>query len=917
MNGLFCPDTLRAAFRTARESDMPAREGIKELLTPNSPNSSAAAEAHSASMAMPEFARWERCLELLVEEFLTRKFELLKLNKARREKIEEFIRERAKIETTLENAVQSRLGSPEHEALQLFAHQVCVFHLLQVLLLKRWVDRDLVSAESLKLSGQTLNWQITSFLKKNSRNGMMQRHDWSFLKQNLFSWYSPTRETWERLRLLLEPANLAVETGDFPARLLRSLGSHTRLSLLGFTPSLIDSGALWRLLLEQKAFDLRLDSVDQLDIASETSGPVLLSGLRNGESLNSLRELARGKELHGAWAFTNSDFERYLSEMFILWECASEIPRINIHPRPLLKELSRDVVKATSFFGDGMRMPYQAHFGACFQDGEGDELEDVSYLLDQLKENGLLLISSDVFWPTDSDAAAERLRDAVLRKASLRLIVDLRQLTGNGGERIPKGVYLLEKCSSKELRDSNRPQILRARGHLQPQSAQATWGRVIESIRHETSPGEVSVKTFDGVRLESMAAAASQQELRSSPWITLSDPAFYEASGRLRRNPSKAFTIGTIMRWKDGMQIPSQRGLVFQEHSKNLLAGLPGESSIFAEDTPRYLLLPEASVVEQPAFFVAQVLSAPVQFWYRLELEQNIGKRQKQIERQSEQRLKLMPLIRLFEPGTLLPAPSALKAIESIDEVRHQLMSIFRQATLGMNEKSRLHQIVLSLEHSVRQSLEVCSDFSRHLFPELTIQRSNIPATLPDLSPKMALDIFRHLDHSPILQHPAIHQARLRQAHDFKVTNCSFEESAVGAMGELKIFHGIDAVIKLSGPSLLLKAAHEEVQRRLGRPWRETAARIAFPTDFMLVQTQLKEVIRSIERQLQATREQLAMLDQIFCCLLGLSPSFTDESVRIAMRRHLSPDDNRVNARFQKEQVFTPAGLEAPTVILQ
>lgn len=917
MNGLFCPDTLRAAFRTARESDMPAREGIKELLSPNAPASSAAADAPSAPMPEPEFDRWERCLELLVGEFLLRKFELLKLNKARRDKIEEFIRERAKVETTLENAVQSRLGCPEHEALQLFAHQVCVFHLLQVLLLKRWVDRDLVSADSLKLSGQTLNWQITSFLKKNCRNGVMQRHDWSFLKQNLFSWYSPTRETWERLRLLLEPANLAGESGDFPARLLRSLGSHTRLSLLGFNPSLIDSGALWSLLLEQKAFDLRLESMEQLDIASETSGPVLLSGLRNGESLNSLRELARGKELHGAWAFTDSDFERYLSEMFILWECASEIPRINIHGRPLLKELSRDVVKATSFFGDSTRVPYQAHFGACFQDGEGDELEDVPYLLDQLKENGLLLISSDVFWPTDTDPATERLRDAVLRKASLRLIVDLRQLTGNSGERIPKGVYILEKCGSKELRDSNRPQILRARGHLLPKNAQATWRHVIDCIRHETSPGEVSVKAIEGVRLESMAAAASQQELRSSPWITLSDPAFYEASGRLRRNPSKAFTLGTIMRWKDGMQIPSQRGLVFQEHSKNLLAGLPGESGIFAEETPRFLLLPEASVVEQPAFFVAQVLSAPVQFWYRLELEQNTGKRQKHIDRQSEQRLKLMPLVRLFEPGTLLPAPGAVKGIESIEEVRHQLMSIFRQPTLGMNEKARLHQIVLSLEHSVRQSLEVCSDFSKHLFPELIIQRSSIPATLPDLSPKMALDIFRHLDHSPLLQHPAIHMSRLRQAHDFKVTNCSFEENALGAMGELKIFHGIDPVIKLSGPSLLLKAAHDEIQRRIGRPWRETAARIIFPTDFMLVQTQLKEVARSIERQLQLTREQLALLDQIFCCLLGLSSSFTDESVRVAMRRHLSPDDNRVNARFQKEQVFTPAGLEAPTVILQ
>src|SRR5690606_14835230 len=102
--------------------------------------------------------------------------------------------------------VNSRIGSPEQEALQLFAHQAGVFHLLQVILLKRWVDRGLLPADALKLGEQTLNWQITTFLRRNSPKGVMARHDWSFLKLNLFSWFSPSKETWERLRLLLEPA---------------------------------------------------------------------------------------------------------------------------------------------------------------------------------------------------------------------------------------------------------------------------------------------------------------------------------------------------------------------------------------------------------------------------------------------------------------------------------------------------------------------------------------------------------------------------------------------------------------------------------------------------------------------------------------------------------------------------------------
>jgi hypothetical protein len=910
MNGLLCPDTLRAALRSARDSDIPAREGIKELLATapgREPPSPSPRQEH-------EFSRWERCLDLLVEDFLSRRHELLKLNKARREKIEQFIREKTGSDLALGESVQSRIGSSEQEALQLFGHQVCVFHLLQVLLLKRWVDKDLLSADCLKLNGQTLNWQITTFLKKHSRNKIMQRHDWSFLKQNLFSWFSPSRETWDRLRLLLEPANLAAESEDFPARLLRSLGSHSRLGLLGFRQSSIDSHALWRLLLEQKAFDLRLDSVEAFEFAGDNCGSILLSGLRNGESLNALRDLAHGRELQGVWAFTDSDFERYLSEMLLLWDSESEIPKINIHPRPLLKEISRDATKAASFFAGGLKMPYQAQFGACFQEGNGGELEDVPYLLDQLRENGLLLVASDYFWPIDPSPACERIRESVLRKASLRMIVDLRQLSGGPG--LPKGVFLLEKCGSKELRDSNRPQVIRARGQL-GQNGQPVWQAVLEQIRHELSPGEVASRAVAGVRVEAMAAAASQQELRSSPWITLSDPAFYEASGRLRRNPGKAFTFGTLLRWKEGMQAPSKRGVVLQEHAKTLLASIPGETGLFNEESPRYLFLPEASVMEQPLFFVAQVFSAPVQFWYRLELEQSSGKRRQQ-ERQSEQRLKMMPLARLFEPGTLLPAQNqAAPALASLDDARHQLSAIFRGPNLGMSERSSLHRLVLSLESSVRQSVGVCMDFAKHLFPEFQIHRWNIPAALPEMSPRLALGIFRHLDQSPLLHHPAIHVSKLRQAHDFKVTNLSFEESAMGAVGELKIFHGMDAPIKLNGPSLLLRSARDEIQPRIGRPWRETAEKILFPTDFMLVQTQLKEVLRSIEGQLQLAREQLALIDQVFCCLLGLTQNFTDESVRLAMRRHLSPEESQVRPRFQKERVFTPTSLADPTVILQ
>lgn len=916
LHGLLCPQTLKGAFRNAHAADLPAREGLKELLS----SGQMATNPAKGTRSSPDFARWDHCLELLVEEFLLRKEELKRLNKARRLQIEQFLAAKAGAEVSLESAVQSRIGSNEHEALRLFSYQASVFHLLQILLLKRWTDTGLITEKNSNGPEQTINWQITSFLKRNVAKKMLGRHDWSFLKQNIYSWFAPSQETRERLRLMLEPVNLAKFDGDFPAHFLQEMGLRTRLSLLGFTPSSIDSTSLWRLLLEQKVHDQRLPSLEQLNFASPTSGALLVSGLRNGESLNSLRSLTSSKELHDVWAFTDSEFERYLSEIFILWDSASEVPRINIHPRSILRESTRGA-KSASLFQEGVVVPYHAQMAACFHAGAGRELDDCTAMLEQLREGGLLLIVSDQFWPTDTQDISDKMRDTTLRKSCLRLIIDLRQLSASEGETLPKGIFILEKCTSKEVRDSNRPQVLRARGTLHPQLAPQFWDTILDCVRQDSPPGEVSLRTIgsagDGIKIESMAAAAQQLQLRNTPWNTLSDPQFYEASGRLRRSPSKAFTLGTILRWKPEMQSPSPRAVLLQEEANCLRVALPAQAGQLSPELPQFLFLPDQTMVEHPSFLTAQLYSAPIQFWYHLESEQNAGKKAKTVERQSEQRLKLMPLIRLFEPGTLLPVSSPGKIFGSLDEARSALQGIFRQPVLGAAERSRLHEIIISLERSIAANLENCAELSRHLFPELAILRWNMPSTLPQPAANFVFEIFRHLDQSPLLHHPAVHITRLRNVQDFKVTNVACEELPMGGLAELQVYHGTDAVLRLNGPSLILQATLAQIQARIGRPWREISDQLKFPTDFTLVRNQLQEVVKSIDSQLQFTREHIALLDQIFCCLFGLSNSFVDESARQTMRRHLSPEQTKIMVQFQKESPFRLADSEIPRGFLQ
>lgn len=911
------------AFRAARDSDLEAREGIKGLLSPSSPITISPPANISKSSSEPD--RWDHCLELLVEDILSKKTEFARLNKARKNQIEAFLRSKSNAQVTLESALQSRVGSPEQEALQLFAYQASVFHLLQILLVKRWVDLGLAKDESTSGATQTLNWQITSFLKKNCAKKMLARHDWSFLKQNIYSWYSPSTETLERIRLHLNSVDLAKESNDFLVALLENLGAKSRLSLLGFHPNLISTKSLWRLLIEQKIFDQRLNSASELNFASDPSHAILLSGLRNGESLNSLRELSQSNELHGVWAFTNSELERFLSEILILWSSASDIPQINIHSRSLLKEQGKQT-RSAPLFGDPLQIPHHAQLAACFSDAESKELEDSTHFLKHLRENGLLLMASEQFWPTENCDNAQKMRDFVLRTASVRLILDLRQLSCSGGESFPKGIFILEKCSSKEVRDSNRPQIIRLRGHVQKNNFDSIWSQVIEHIRHEHAPGEVVSQNFqangDNVRMEAMAAAASQNQLKVQPWITLSDPHFYEVSGKLRRNLSKAYTFGTIMRWKHGTAAPSPRAIFLQERSDRALQAVNApEANLLNQELPQYLFLPESRLIEDPLFYSAQMLSAPIQFWHRLESEQTQNQRSNSRlpDRQSEQRLKFMPMVNLFEPGTLLPVATNQSAFASIEDLKKELIFLFRPGNLGLPERIRLHQIIISLENSIRQNMDVCAEFTKHLYPDLQIYRWDLISTLPDIAPDTALELFRHLDRNPITHHPSIHITKLKNINDFKVTNASFQELPLGTMGELQVFHGIDAVLKLSGPSLLLKAAYSEIQKRIGRPWLETAGKIQFPTDFFSVQNQLREILRSITQQLNSTRDCIALMDQIFCCLFSLSPSFENDSARQAIRHHLSPDEGRINVQFQKEihALIKPKDSVSPIGYLQ
>ncbi len=896
---LLCPSTLKTSFRDA--TPLNARESLKALLQKDT---STSPKNNPPSPTM----EWEHCLDLLVDDFLTRRSELLRLNKARKTQIENSIRRFSDTTSSLEEILQSRVGSQENEGLNLFAYEIAVFQLLQILLLKRWSDLSLLDESDNDSAKHTVNWRITSFLKKRGRR-IIQKHDWSFLKQNCYSWFSPAHTTSQSIWSVLSKLDLGKAGSHFLLETLHQISARSRLSIIGFAPKLIGPKESWELFLEYLRTQRNMDS--GVSITGDISNPLLISGLVNGDSLNSLQNLLTEKSLEGVWAFTNSEFQRFLTEINLLWISPSDIPQLNLYSKLMLSELGGQTQKS-QLFSESFRVPFPAQLAACFPEGNGEELQDAVHFLDQLKERGQLLLTSDSFWPTDSSDRAQKLRENTLQKSLLKVIVDLRHAAGTKGESLPKGLFLLEKNSSKEERDANRPFILKIKGTISAEKLPQIWRKVLEALEQNQHPGEVldTVLQTDSARLEAMAAATSQQFLRNGPWQTLTESSFYEVSAQLKRYPNRAFASGTLLRAKNTKDINFQRAIYIKD--------IPGQALKADCKDGQFLFLPDNRVPEPSAFFLAQINSAPLQFWYRLELEQEAKRLSRGQQRQNEQLLKMMPLARLFADGTLIPAIQSPQHFAGHSDLRRRLPALLRpQESRTLYQSAELLQVIVNLQHSIDQNLEVTREFSHHLYPNLSLHRWNLPAQLPEADPAQSLKILQHLDHTALLHHPSIHVTRLKPSHDFRINAVVLKPQLSGPMSELELQSGLDTMMRLSGPAILIRAAHSALLGQLGRHWQESAMKILLPTDIFLVNAQLAEISRTIQEQLKSTKECIEIMDRIFCCLFSLSNAFEDDKAYQTIRRHLTHEETKIQVDFQRPVEIKREDFVVPKGILQ
>ncbi|MCO5144238.1 MAG: hypothetical protein M9962_14205 [Oligoflexia bacterium] len=923
LSSLICVSTLHASMNTrAQTGNSAAREDIKQLLgakTHSSATNKITTENSTANQVISESSsRWEHCLDILRDDFLSRKSELLKLNRARKAQIESHLTSESLPKFEIEKAVSSRQGSLENEALLSFATQTSLFHLLQYLVVKRLTDKGLIQYKPIDSEQYSVNWLITSYLKTKNPKGLLAKHEWSFLKQNIFSWFSPSLETRSRVSLILGSDNFANLSADFPFLIISQIRSASRFSNLGLEspPEFIE--LQWNLL---RTFLNESMSINGLGSHPQSISSMVLSGLQSGKTVAGLKSVFGSSSPDDILAFGENVFDRYLSELMVLWDHADYQTKISFLSNDLAQELDSKKTKSQNLFPYSKKSSMSSEVGACFHTKMGRELEDISNSTRHHKRGSPILISSrSSFWCTENSDQFVKIRDQVLKKSTVKIILDLRQVTSP--QNLPsRSIVFLEKCSSKEIRDSNRPLIIRARGSLESDILEKFSDLFKRIIQNEKSPGEINTFELDSIngqrlKIESMMAAANQGQLKTSPWITLSDPIFYEASAKIRRSPSKAFSFSSILKWSKNIKLQSENYLYLSEDQNGLYADTkPSEKN---EDDQTFLFMPEQSVSENIQYFYSQINSAPIQFWYALESEHIEKQSIKSKHRQSEQRLKLMPLVRLFSPNTLLPTQNSI-SYSSIKELKARLSHSLKPANFGDRERTELYWTILNLESSLNQNLAQAKELTRHIFPELKLSRLYLPESLPEICPSIALSVFSHLDQRNILQHPSIQIQKIRPNHDFKITDVELSPLSISSVSELIIYHGKDAYLKIIGPSFYLTATKKIVDTRLGRPWLETAKLISLPTDSALFQIQLREVINYAADQIKRTRDLAETIDQIFLVLFNMSSSFEDQKVLEGIKKHLNPTDVHSFTRnsFENEFTATPASFGLTKGLLQ
>ena len=860
---------------------------------------------------------WAQCFLNLSEEFLQEREKLLRLNPSRRKLVQEHLIKLSKTKEnpSLKRFIESTPSDPLYKGMQFFSWEITIFYMFEFLLLKRWVDQGEI--DKMPESPSQLSGAIRSHIKERSAEKVLQLKQWHFLNINIYSWYQPGKHVWLDLKNLARKVNISKESIDFVRRIL--LKEKPILKRIGMDCNHGYTELAWELLLKQRQLDERVTIQKFPSIHRRSSS--IVAGLSGGQALSSLQNIASTYSMPSQiYALADTNLEIFLGEMLYLWNAeAKDFKSLKIE----LIERNKRKKEAENLFSPHRQSILNelrgANHAAIFLEEKAKtnlKKGKIPSLIRYLSNHGLILLSGKEYWPLSETKESAKIRRFILNNCSIRFIVDLQQLTikqGKTKKNFPQCICVLEKNNSKELRDKNRPLIIKIRGSMNDEKdLKNIRAEILKHLEDSPTPCETQSYTIPStdLRLDMISAATTQGRLDHNPWIHLTDPNFYAIVHQLNNYPKKLGQYGTLLPFnqnlevKNGIFILEILGKALYSCSEKEKFQLYKDNLDSSTKTIEYSFLLDQNIKEAPAFFSALINSAPTQLWYRLNWEQRSCSTQKPL---SKDILKLIPALGLlsliaegYSNAQLNPSP-----IVNMDYADNRISQMLQEIHSNPSRKleKELYEYIIKLEQTIQIHLNLVKEYSQHLCADAHIHRWNIPQEPPPLSPRDALLSLSHLKQAPLCRHPNFHIAFTEKIADFMVN--SYELSAgENNMAELDLHDTTGPMLVIRSSPFLVEAILPEIKSRLGRPWEEISQRIFLPVDMELTQNQIRNFQHSLREELKSTLKATQLLDSIFSKLLCLDSNAMDvNAVTALINRQLSPKSNTYSLKDKKEEL--------------
>ncbi|HLB58759.1 MAG TPA: N-6 DNA methylase [Bdellovibrionota bacterium] len=492
--------------------------------------------------------------------------------------------------------------------------------------------------------------------------------------------------------------------------------------------------------------------------------------------------------------------------------------------------------------------------------------------LSKLREGGRMGIVTHNYWPTSE--GGNKLRKFLLENSRILEIIDIgeRSLEENG-TKIPRYITIMERCSDKEKRDTNKIKITKIKPDSTPLPLSDLLSQIFNESLNLTAPGQV-VETD---HFHIFYSAIPQSELDHHPWTIIQESGFSQVLQHIAKTKTTLGTLCFLERGEGFLEqnrnqdksVPTlaQEFLATSEMKKSNQFSLHKEASSI---NPRDIILIKRPNTRESLKYIQAILNSSLAtFWYQHNGDQRSGK-----------------LVYTIQTLKMMPIRSILFANHDGDEVymerKQRILSTikrkdfsFLEASLKLELETGHEELVHDAIMGMMDEIEVIRRQRRKYQPLVTINEQSET----DISNISLYPIFPRDRLCALRDHPAIHMEVCGETNiqTFCLANISREAGLKYEQEHLMLIGTEGGVLKLYAPKDLLDLLQVFLLQRTHEFWEEFSQGILLPSDLHLWEAQKYEILNTF-KSLEELEEQCnGLIDQVVCRLYGFNPSATDE----------------------------------------